>query len=91
MSAANGSEGEAGAQSSASKNEADPRKMFIGGLSWETTVEELKEYFSQFGEVKDATIKTDMNGTSRGFGFVLFNEESSVDNVLAAVQTASQL
>ena len=59
----------------ASKNEADPRKMFIGGLSWETTVEELKEFFSQFGAVEDATIKTDMSGTSRGFGFVLFAEE----------------
>ena len=85
---ANGGEGGSadsnGAHASASKNEADPRKMFIGGLSWETTVEELKEYFTQFGEVKDATIKTDIAGTSRGFGFVLFAEESSVDKVLAA-------
>jgi len=77
-------EGENGAFSSASKNEADPRKMFIGGLSWQTTVEELKEFFTQFGEVKDATIKTDAAGTSRGFGFVLFAEEASVDRVLAA-------
>ena len=70
----NGVEGGSGS-ASASKNEADPRKMFIGGLHWETTVEELKEYFTQFGAVEDATIKTDMAGTSRGFGFVLFSEE----------------
>jgi len=80
----NGVESGASIGASASKNEADPRKMFIGGLSWETTVEELKEYFSQFGAVEDATIKTDMSGTSRGFGFVLFAEEPSVENVLAS-------
>jgi len=79
----NGVEGGSGS-ASASKNEADPRKMFIGGLHWETTVEELKEYFTQFGAVEDATIKTDMAGTSRGFGFVLFSEEPSVEKVLAS-------
>jgi len=78
MSASNDSEAKA------SKNEADPRKMFVGGLSWETTIDELREYFTQFGAVKDATIKTDGLGTSRGFGFILFEEESSVEKVLAA-------
>ena len=28
--------------------------MFIGGLSWETTVDEMKEYFAKYGDVKDA-------------------------------------
>ena len=32
----------------------DDRKMFIGGLSWETTVDEMKEYFTKYGDVKDA-------------------------------------
>ena len=32
----------------------DDRKMFIGGLSWETTVDEMKEYFAKYGDVKDA-------------------------------------
>jgi len=67
----------------ASKNDDDERKIFVGGLSWETTVKDLKEYFGKYGEVSDATLKTDPNtGRSRGFGFVLFAESPSVSKVL---------
>jgi len=66
----------------ASKNENDERKLFVGNLSWETTVEELKDYFLKFGEIKDATIKVDVSGRSRGFGFVLFDESASVEKAL---------
>ncbi|MFO8071202.1 MAG: hypothetical protein R6V85_04930 [Polyangia bacterium] len=50
-----------------------PCRLFVGGLSWDTTQEVLVEVFSQFGAIADAVILTDRStGRSRGFGFVTF-------------------
>ncbi|XP_074868434.1 RNA-binding protein Musashi homolog 1 isoform X5 [Carettochelys insculpta] len=58
--------------------------MFIGGLSWQTTQEGLREYFSQFGEVKECLVMRDpLTKRSRGFGFVTFMDQAGVDKVLA--------
>ncbi|PYM44861.1 MAG: RNA-binding protein [Candidatus Rokuibacteriota bacterium] len=46
-------------------------KLYVGGLSYSTTSETLREYFAQCGTVESAAVITDkFSGQSRGFGFV---------------------
>ena len=46
-------------------------KLFVGGLPYSVTNEELKGMFSGFGAVLSATVVTDkFSGQSKGFGFV---------------------
>ncbi|GMT19518.1 hypothetical protein PFISCL1PPCAC_10815, partial [Pristionchus fissidentatus] len=62
----------------------DPGKMFIGGLSWQTTAEGLRDYFGRFGEVNECMVMRDpATKRARGFGFITFANPSSVDKVLA--------
>ena len=57
-------------------------KVFIGGLSAQTTEPELVAYFSVFGEVKECCIVTNrQTGTSRGFGFCEFAGPDGVQRV----------
>ncbi len=52
------------------------RKIFVGGLDFKLSQEELSQHFSQFGRVSEAIILRDMNTqASRGFGFVSFEDE----------------
>ncbi|KRY78603.1 RNA-binding protein Musashi -like protein 2 [Trichinella pseudospiralis] len=61
----------------------DPGKMFIGGLSWQTSVDSLRQYFMQFGEVTESVVMRDPNTKkARGFGFIKFADAASVDKVL---------
>ncbi len=47
------------------------KKLFVGGLPYATTDEELKSHFAQAGNVLSAQIVMDrMTGRSKGFGFV---------------------
>jgi len=57
-------------------------KMFVGGLSWQTTEESMKEYFCKFGTVVEAMVMRDPSTKhSRGFGFVTFADTESVEKV----------
>ncbi|XP_049432765.1 RNA-binding protein Musashi homolog 2-like isoform X5 [Epinephelus fuscoguttatus] len=62
----------------------DPGKMFIGGLSWQTSPDSLRDYFSKFGEIRECMVMRDpTTKRSRGFGFITFADAASVDKVLA--------
>uniref|UniRef100_A0A915HH05 RRM domain-containing protein n=1 Tax=Romanomermis culicivorax TaxID=13658 RepID=A0A915HH05_ROMCU len=58
------------------------RKIFIGGLTRNTTVDTIRSYFGCFGNIVDAIVMTDQNGQSRGFGFVTYDNMESVQHVL---------
>ncbi|KDP39332.1 hypothetical protein JCGZ_01089 [Jatropha curcas] len=61
-------------------------KLFIGGLSYGTDDQSLRDAFSSFGEVVTARVVTDRDtGRSRGFGFVDFSSEESASSALSAM------
>ncbi|MCO4762647.1 MAG: RNA-binding protein, partial [Myxococcales bacterium] len=52
------------------------KRLFVGGLSWGTTDQGLRDAFAEYGEVVDAKVISDREtGRSRGFGFVTYNTE----------------
>ncbi|CAL5337158.1 unnamed protein product [Camellia sinensis] len=61
-------------------------KLFIGGLSFGTDDQSLREAFSGFGDVVDAKVITDRDtGKSRGFGFVNFSSDESAGSAMSAM------
>ncbi len=59
-------------------------KLFVGGLPFAITDEQLEQRFAEFGEVLSAKVITDREtGRSRGFGFVEFSSE---DEAKAAIK-----
>ena len=63
--------------------EMEPGKLFIGGISWDTNEDRLREYFQTFGEVVEAVIMKDRTtGRARGFGFVVFADPAAAERVI---------
>ncbi|VFQ64629.1 unnamed protein product [Cuscuta campestris] len=59
-------------------------KLFVGGLSYGTDEQSLKNAFSSYGEVLEAKVITDRDsGRSRGFGFVNFSDAKSANDALS--------
>ncbi|XP_023289780.1 RNA-binding protein Musashi homolog 2 [Orussus abietinus] len=79
----NGSHSGSSGRSTPNGGDPAPGKLFVGGLSWQTSSEKLREYFGMFGTVTDVLIMKDpVTQRSRGFGFITFAEPGSVDKVL---------
>ncbi|KAF5200828.1 heterogeneous nuclear ribonucleoprotein [Thalictrum thalictroides] len=63
--------------------ESDLGKLFIGGISWDTNEDRLKEYFQSYGDVVEAVIMKDRTtGRARGFGFVVFADPVVAERVV---------
>ncbi|KAK9954542.1 hypothetical protein ABG768_016596 [Culter alburnus] len=61
------------------------RKLFIGGLSFETTDDSLRAHFEQWGTLTDCVVMKDPNTKrSRGFGFVTYSSVTEVDAAMDA-------
>src|SRR5206468_12349204 len=60
------------------------QKLFVGGLSFNTTSDGLREFFTQSGTVVSATVVTDQfSGRSKGFGFVEMESNEQAQNAVA--------
>lgn len=66
-----------------SEAQVDSKKLWIAGLSWDTTDDSLFNYFARFGEIEKASIMRDkVTGKSRGFGFVTYKKQETTDEAL---------
>ena len=58
-------------------------KVFVGGLSWNTDDDSLKQSFESVGSVREVKVIKDRDtGRSRGFGFVTFDQDDSVGKAI---------
>ena len=63
----------------------DERKLFVGGLSRNTTDKELRDYFGKYGDIESISVKMDQyTGLSRGFAFMVFTNPKAIDKLLAS-------
>jgi RNA recognition motif-containing protein len=65
------------------RDTSGPTKLFVGGLSWDTTSDDLRAAFSPFGPIVDAMVISDRaTGKSRGFGFVTFETAAAAEEAV---------
>jgi RNA recognition motif-containing protein len=62
--------------------DGDRCKVFVGGLPRDTAATALEDHFSKYGTIVDKVVMKDGKGRGRGFGFVQFPTEDSVDQVM---------
>lgn len=58
-------------------------KLYVGNLSYDTTEDQLREKFTELGEVESVSLITDrQTGRSRGFAFVEMTNEEDAKNAV---------
>jgi len=66
------------------------KKLFVGGLSWDTKDEGLRQAFAPYGEITEAKVITDRDtGRCRGFGFVTFAQNEDAKSAISKMDGTS--
>ena len=62
------------------------KKLYVGGLAYSVTEDQLREIFSPHGTIESANVITDRDShESRGFGFVEFSTQEEAEKAIGAV------
>ncbi|CAF1637700.1 unnamed protein product, partial [Didymodactylos carnosus] len=64
------------------KDDRNYCELFIGNLNYETNNDDLKFYFSKYGEILQSKVRLNKRGEPAGFAFITFRFKSSVDDVM---------
>lgn len=59
-----------------------PNRIFVGGIAANQNEQELKQFFSAYGAVKDCKIIADRAGVSKGYGFVTFETQEDAEKII---------
>merc|ERR1711948_200896 len=66
------------------KGKSKGHAVFVGGLSWNTTSEQLEDFFADAGEIKYCRVMTERDtGRSRGCGKIEFADEAAMERAIA--------
>lgn len=69
----------------------DEKRLFVGNLSYDTSDDDLRDWFEVYGDVQSAWIVTDREtGRSKGFGFVEMNTEVEAQAAVKGVNGKSK-
>ena len=64
--------------------------IYVSNLSFNVQDEDLKDFFTEYGEVTSAKVITDkFTGKSRGFGFVEMNDDEAAKKAIAELDQAT--
>jgi len=59
------------------------KNIYVGSLAYQTTDDELRQLFEQYGEVASAKVITDRDtGRSKGFGFVEMEAQDAAEEAI---------
>ncbi|XP_032437385.1 deleted in azoospermia-like [Xiphophorus hellerii] len=59
-----------------------PNALFVGGIDMKVDENEMRDFFTRYGNVKEVKIITYRGGVCKGYGFVYFNEDVNIQSII---------